>query len=107
MKTVYIAESALDAQIIHDQLVQSGIQAFIAGVSLSSAIGELPANLGPEVKVVNNQDYLKARALIELIDAEQKQESTNLDLKQVACVDCGESIEIGFNQCWKCGRIVE
>jgi len=103
MKTVYMAASALDAQLIHDQLQDVGIEVFIAGLALSGAVGELPANLGPEVRVLNDDDYLKARALVEEIT----QQNNSSDITQRVCKNCGEVIEAGFNQCWKCGQVID
>ena len=103
MKTVYMAESALDAQIVYDHLVEAGYKMFIAGLALSGALGELPANMGPEVKVVKNEDFLSARALVE----EYLVSSSNPESKFSNCPKCSEEIEAGFNLCWKCGEVIQ
>ena len=103
MKTVYLAESALDAQIVYDHLVEEGFEVFIAGLALSGALGELPVNMSPEVRVVKNDDYLQARALVE----EYLESLKNTVSKPHNCQKCGEEIEQEFNQCWKCGEVIQ
>jgi ribosomal protein S27AE len=103
MKTVYISESALDAQFVYDHLEENGFKVFIAGLALSGAVGELPVNMGPEVKVLDDSDYLSARAMVE----EYLESRNNLIEKHLNCPKCGEAIELGFNQCWKCGEVIQ
>ena len=103
MKTVYVAGSALDAQIVYDHLHESGFKVFIAGLALSGAVGELPVNMGPEVKVLEDSDYLSARAMVE----DYLESRKNPVSKHTNCIKCGEEIEVGFNQCWKCGEVIQ
>ncbi|HEX7338786.1 MAG TPA: DUF2007 domain-containing protein [Rhodanobacteraceae bacterium] len=43
MRTVYHAETLIDAQLVKDRLEAEGIPAFIAGQYLTGGIGQLPA----------------------------------------------------------------
>lgn len=103
MKSVYLAASALDAQLIYDQLKDAGYEVFIAGVQLAGALGELPVNATPEVKVLKDEQYLAARALVEEI-LEDREKNNN---HSGNCIKCGEALEQGFQQCWNCGSIYQ
>lgn len=43
MRTVYHAESLIDAHLVKDALEQAGIPAFISGEYLTGGVGQLPA----------------------------------------------------------------
>jgi hypothetical protein len=43
MRTVYHAESMIDAHLVKNALEQEGIPAFVAGEYLTGGVGELPA----------------------------------------------------------------
>lgn len=43
MRTIYHAESLIDAQLVKDTLEQAGIPAFVLGEYLAGGIGDLPA----------------------------------------------------------------
>lgn len=43
MRTVYHAETLIDAHLVKDALEHAGIPAFIAGEFLTGAVGQLPA----------------------------------------------------------------
>ena len=43
MRTVYHAESLIDAHLVKDALEQAGIPAFVSGAYLTGGIGQLPA----------------------------------------------------------------
>ncbi len=43
MRTVYHAESLVDAQLVKDALEAAGIPAFVSGAYLMGGIGQLPA----------------------------------------------------------------
>jgi hypothetical protein len=68
MKAAYQAENGLDAKLVSDLLTQFGIDNEIRGQYLQGGIGELPA--GGFVRViVDDNDFDKARALVEKWDA--------------------------------------
>lgn len=51
MRSVYQAESPIDAQLVKDALEAKGIPAFVIGAGLIGAIGELPVSGLIEVRV--------------------------------------------------------
>ena len=51
MRTVYHAESTIDAHLVKNALEQAGIPAFVAGEYLTGGVGELPARDSVSVAV--------------------------------------------------------
>ncbi len=100
MRTVYTAASLIDAQLVLDRLQAADIDAVMAGQQLVGALGDLPANLGPTVNVLNNEQYLLARSVVE-----DYLQSISTVEKNWICDNCGEPQEGNFQQCWKCGRL--
>lgn len=43
MRTIYHAESLIDAYLVKDALEQAGIPAFVSGEYLTGGVGQLPA----------------------------------------------------------------
>lgn len=74
MKTVYEAASAVEAHMVRDLLRQAGIAAHIHGEHLQGAVGELPA-AGLVRLVVDEDDYIRARSLIEDWERSQPQDT--------------------------------
>ncbi len=68
MKTLYEPSNALEAHMLHDLLLQEGIQARVDGAYLQGAVGELPAS-GLVRLVVGEDDYERARAVIQRWEA--------------------------------------
>jgi hypothetical protein len=70
MKTLYQAANAIEAHMLSELLRQQGISAQVQGEHLQGGVGELPA-AGLVRVVVDEADYLLARAVVERWDAEQ------------------------------------
>jgi len=100
MKTVYNAQTIIDAQLILDHLKSRQLDVMMTGYQLTGGIGELPANISPSVVVLNDEDYLLARSLVESFT-----KTLQGDQKQWRCDQCGELQEGNFNQCWHCGYV--
>ncbi|PIP81119.1 MAG: hypothetical protein COW84_01605 [Gammaproteobacteria bacterium CG22_combo_CG10-13_8_21_14_all_40_8] len=100
MITVYSAGTAIDAQIVFDHLEAAGFDVMISGSALAGAVGELPANLSPSIQLLNDEDYLQARALVEELEIDLNHVNTDSDW---ICANCGESLAANFGQCWNCG----
>lgn len=64
MKTLYEASNTLEAHMLRSLLKQENIISFLEGEYLQSGIGVFPAN-GLVRLVVDEKDYLEARAVIE------------------------------------------
>lgn len=73
MKTLYQAANAIEAHMLSDLLRQQGIAAQVLGEHLQGGVGELPA-AGLIRLVVDEQDYVLARAVVERWDTEQPRE---------------------------------
>lgn len=58
MEPIYDAIGAVDAQLVHDLLQDAGIPAFVSGMALAGAVGELPADCLVQVWV--NEDHADA-----------------------------------------------
>ncbi|GAB2498049.1 putative signal transducing protein [Arenimonas alkanexedens] len=67
MTPVYNAESELDAQLVQDLLLGSGITAHIFGPNVAGAVPEVPAT-GLIRVVVEDEDADLARALIKHLE---------------------------------------
>ncbi len=100
MRTVYTAASVIDAQLVLDKLQASDIEAIMTGQQLVGAIGELPANLGPTIKILHDEDYLIARSIVEDFE-DAMQENT----ESWTCEHCVEEQQGNFYQCWNCGEM--
>lgn len=68
MKPVYIAESELDAQLVQDLLLGSGITAHIFGPNVAGAIPEVPAT-GLIRVVVEDEEAELAVALVKHLES--------------------------------------
>jgi hypothetical protein len=73
MKTLYEAANGLEAHMLADVLKQEGIRAQVMGSYLPGALGELPA-AGLVRLVVEDEDFVRARSVIERWEATQAPE---------------------------------
>ncbi len=73
MRTVYQAENVIDAQLVKDALESADIPAFIVGVALTGAMGELPVSGLIEIKVPDSAEP-QARSVVQRIDAWLKED---------------------------------
>ena len=79
-----------------DVLCQAGVNASVQRFFLGSAAGELPPDQClPEIWIADDAQEQRARELLH--------ELQNRPQRRWACV-CGEAVEGGFDQCWRCGR---
>lgn len=73
MKTLYQASNSLEAQMLHDLLLQEDISTRVDGAYLQGGVGELPAN-GLVRLMVEAEDYERARAVIRRWEATEVHE---------------------------------
>lgn len=99
MKKVTSADTVVLINHYKNLLTAEGIAAEIRNEHLNSIYGEMPfTEVWPELWVVNDIDYDRAKQLIDdSIGDESPQESWR-------CKSCGEDNEGQFAACWKCGR---
>ncbi len=100
MKLVYRAANLVDAQLVSDVLVAEGIRTEVTGGYLSGAIGELPPSDVIGVRVHDDGDAERAKALIHDYEAERRTSRADW-----FCRGCGEKIDGSFGACWQCGAV--
>ncbi|WP_309682016.1 DUF2007 domain-containing protein [Polaromonas sp.] len=78
-----------------DALRQAGVAASVQRYFLGSVAGQLPPDQClPEVWLTDDEDEARARELLHGLQ--------NMPQRRWVCV-CGEIVEGGFEQCWRCG----
>lgn len=78
-----------------EALQHAGIAASVQRYFLGSVAGGLPPDQClPEVWITDAQDETRATALLEQL--------RNPPQRRWVCA-CGEAVEGGFDQCWRCG----
>ena len=78
-----------------DALQQAGFSASVQRYYLGSVAGQLPPDQClPEVWLTRDEDESGARALLYALQ--------HLPQRRWLCA-CGETVEGGFEQCWRCG----
>ncbi|MDJ0807131.1 MAG: DUF2007 domain-containing protein [Gammaproteobacteria bacterium] len=99
MHKLYEAADRIEAQVLKDHLQDEGVPSVILGDYLAGAMGELPANIYPEVWVLNAEDMEKAREILRDFTKSHVQREQNADWR---CANCGEMVDAGFELCWNC-----
>ena len=101
MKKLTSADSLVTISHYRNLLESEGIACQIRNQHLSPLAGEIPfVEVWPELWVVNDLDFNRAR---ELIDAAVSDESPQAPWR---CRHCGEENEGQFGACWNCGKPV-
>ena len=99
MRKVYASDNRIIVGHVHQVLGHHGIPCIVRNEFLGGGAGELPVNeTWPEIWLVDDRDFERARALIEAVV-----ETTEVSDTQWRCVSCGERIEGQFTDCWACG----
>ena len=100
MKKVHSAKDPLMISHLHNVLATFRIRCFTKNLDLISAAGELPPiECWPELWVVDDDRVAKAKSIIRKTLAPLQSVK-----KPWLCVNCSESIEGQFSECWKCGH---
>ena len=99
MKQVFVSQHLVEAEMRKEQLEQAGIRCMIKNQRASGLAGEIPfVEVFPEVWVLDDRDYERARQVIE--DATASLQSNH---GHWTCPQCSERHENQFGACWKCG----
>ena len=102
MKRVYLASNLMMAHMIEALLKDNGIVAYVRGETLNFYSGATPMDgMGPAVYLANDEDYARARELVE--DFERVRDSAAAEEDAWECPACGERMGPQFMACWKCG----
>jgi len=98
MKKLTSSESLVTINHYKNVLDSEGIASVIKNAILGGIAGEMPLDqVWPELWVVNDHDYDRAK---QLIDVNITDESPKDPWK---CRECGEENEGQFAACWNCG----
>lgn len=96
MKLLYSAPSLLLVRHWKNVLEVQAIHCIVKNENLSGAAGEIPpTECWPELWLINDKDYSKAR---QLLDGDEKIQPPWI------CSRCGELLEGQFDRCWSCGE---
>jgi Putative prokaryotic signal transducing protein len=100
MKRVFVSQSLVEVESLKELLSTDGILCTIRNQQGSSLAGEVPfVEVFPELWVVNDADFDRAKVLLE-----EQASGDEVERPLWVCVGCGEE-HIGlFTACWKCGR---
>lgn len=101
MQRLYLARDRIEAQFLRDFLDRQLVETVVLGDYLAGAAGQLPANIFPEVWVLEDGELERAQGLLArfLIQSQAGQQGAPW-----TCKACGETVEAGFALCWNCGR---
>jgi len=99
MKKLTSSESLVTINHFKNVLESEGIACRIRNEHLSSIVGEMPTvEVWPELWVINNLDYDRAKQLIDVTITDESPQET------WTCRSCGEQNEGQFAACWNCGK---
>jgi hypothetical protein len=97
VKRLYGSDDRMLVGHLREVLEAQGIACVVRNEFLGGGAGELPPNeCWPELWVVEDADWTRARALV---DAQLLPAAT----EPWTCPACGETVEGQFAQCWNCG----
>lgn len=101
MKYIFAATGKYDGadnEMLKRLLDEAGIPCMIRNENLAMAIGEIPPSESPELWIINDEDYPRAKEMIESWKNAKPAVSDPW-----VCPQCSETIEGQFTSCWKCG----
>ena len=99
MLKLYVSNSLIEVETRKEILDQEGILSMIKNQRGSSLAGEVPfAEVFPELWVINDEDYPKAKEVLDNWSKLSPEASSNW-----TCSGCGEQHTGEFTTCWKCG----
>jgi hypothetical protein len=100
MKKVFVSQNLVEVEMRKERLEQAGIRCMIKNQRSSGLAGEVPfTEVFPELWVIQDQNYDRARQLLEdgpiLLPSNEN---------CWTCAGCGERHEGQFVICWNCGQ---
>lgn len=100
MKKVFVSQNLIEVEMHKERLEQAGIRCMIKNQRSSGLAGEIPfVEIFPEIWVLRDEDYYRARLLLE-----EETELPSSSQDYWICTGCDERHEDQFGTCWKCGR---
>jgi hypothetical protein len=98
MKRLTQAPNIAIAALWVEALRHAGIEATVQRYYLGAAAGELPPDQClPEVWAIHDEQEQAARVLL--------RDLSSVPQRRWLC-HCGEMVEGGFEQCWRCGELM-
>ena len=99
MTKVFVAKHPTEAHLVAGLLTTHGIEAQVRGEALFSVRGEVPVagSTLPSVWVVDDSQITQA---LDLLKTDARAVGGD---RPWTCVQCGESVDAQFQQCWNCG----
>ena len=99
MRKVYTSDNSAILGYARQVLENNSIRCIIRNDFLLGGAGELPVNeTWPEIWVIDDADFDRARALVDGIVAAAHESAPGW-----RCASCGEPMEGQFTDCWNCG----
>ncbi|MBH1964534.1 MAG: DUF2007 domain-containing protein [Comamonadaceae bacterium] len=99
MRRLTRAPNAAIAQIWADLLCEGGYPATVQRLFLTGVAGELPPDQClPEIWLLHDEHEAAATALLS--------DLARVPQRHWLCSACGEDVEGGFEQCWRCGALM-
>jgi len=100
MRRVYSDLDRMMAGHVKAVLESEGIPCLMKNEALVGGVGELPPTAcWPEVWIVDDADYVRARQLVEELVAAPDHKADDW-----RCPRCGERVDGELALCWHCGR---
>jgi hypothetical protein len=100
MKRLFVSQSLVEVESLKELLSTDGILCTIRNQQGSSLAGEVPfVEVFPELWVINDADFDRAKELLEEQGSEDEVERPTW-----VCAGCGERHGALFTACWKCGH---
>lgn len=100
MKRLYTDQNSLMVGNIKNILENNGIACIIKNFMLVGGLGELPPTVcSTELWVLDDEKYNDAEIILKNIFSDNKQ-----NLSEWKCINCGETVEGQFTECWNCGK---
>ena len=99
MRKVYTSDNSAIIGHLRQVLEGHAVRCVVRNDFLLGGAGELPVNeTWPEIWIVDDEDFDRARALVDAIVATEHQSEPPW-----RCESCGEQMEGQFTDCWRCG----
>lgn len=100
MIKLFVSQSLVEVETRKVVLEQAGILCTVKNQQGSSLAGEVPfAEVFPELWVLRDEDYPKAKELLE-----DWTKGAGSQVSPWTCSKCGELHQGEFTTCWKCGN---
>ena len=100
MKKLYVSQNLIDVESRKELLDQAEIPCMVKNQRSAMLGGEVPfAEVFPELWVLRDEDFEKARILLK-----NWEEAKPIETTSWTCTNCGELHQKEFTTCWKCSK---